>query len=866
MTNKFKHTAFLLFIAFCAHGIVINEFAASNRTSLRVNSGFPDWIELFNPSDSTVDLGGFSISDDPLDPFRYTFPTFFLEPYSYLILLATDDSIGVGDMIILNFKLDADGEFIGLYDPFGSVVDSIDFGPQKPDITTGHPREDLDLWTMFLTPTPGAPNDTISGWGFSGEPVISPSSRFFISPLNANIFGPNSRYSIDLSDPWITGVPFSTPIHIDTTSVLRARLKEPGMLPGNVVAATYFLEPLPNLPVFSITTDPRNLWNDTIGICVVGLDTLNPNYSQHGGDWERSARLQLIDLTYGIVFDEPGQIRVQGGGDRSRSIKAFRIKFDDSPLETQVLPAIERDRYTWLILRAGGNDGTSRIRTCLSQLLGIRSGTAVSGFRAVRLYVNGELFGLYNLREYIDEEFAREHFGDGDYDVMDYYNARSGSDSAWWATVDFFETRDLSIDTVFEQAMSLIDEWNFVNYQIINIYAGNTDWPAKNETRLRPRRDYGEWRWIIWDTDFGFGCFPTCYSPIDHNTLAWAIRPVAMPELNPNPFMNPEGQLWAVAILRSSMENDGFKKDFINRFADLLNTQLSADSVISRIDSLALANEDTENDEYEHHGWWIGDWYNSMVFLRDFAMVRPAFVRGHIIECFDLDSTAFVSIAPTIGGKIAINTLPAFRDGFEGLYFAGIPVKLRALADPGYRFAEWGDFTLPDSANIEVDPAIGLTLTPIFVIDTSFDGLCINELMALNDTTICDSIGEYDDWVELYFEGYSTINLRGCGFSDNPAEPFRYLFDDDLFMSPGDYILIWCDNDPEQGVEHTNFRLSAAGEWIGIYSPASSGGSLLDSMSFPMLEPIFPTEGFATAATQYVSCLILHRSLRMTTL
>jgi hypothetical protein len=108
--------------------------------------------------------------------------------------------------------------------------------------------------------------------------------------------------------------------------------------------------------------------------------------------------------------------------------------------------------------------------------------------------------------------------------------------------------------------------------------------------------------------------------------------------------------------------------------------------------------------------------------------------------------------------------------------------------------------------------------------------------MALNDTTICDSIGEYDDWVELYFEGYSTINLRGCGFSDNPAEPFRYLFDDDLFMSPGDYILIWCDNDPEQGVEHTNFRLSAGGEWIGIYSPASSGGSLLDSMSFPLLE------------------------------
>lgn len=106
--------------------------------------------------------------------------------------------------------------------------------------------------------------------------------------------------------------------------------------------------------------------------------------------------------------------------------------------------------------------------------------------------------------------------------------------------------------------------------------------------------------------------------------------------------------------------------------------------------------------------------------------------------------------------------------------------------------------------------------------------LFINEFMASNKTTIADEKGQYDDWVELYNGEDTTINLGYFYLTDDFTKKFKWKIPDSS-LQPKRWILIWCDNDTLQGVMHANFKLSAAGEQLGIFS---RDGKVIDSLKY----------------------------------
>ena len=108
----------------------------------------------------------------------------------------------------------------------------------------------------------------------------------------------------------------------------------------------------------------------------------------------------------------------------------------------------------------------------------------------------------------------------------------------------------------------------------------------------------------------------------------------------------------------------------------------------------------------------------------------------------------------------------------------------------------------------------------------------INELLSRNDTTLEDEFTEYDDWIELYNKGTSTVDLSGYYLSDNEAEPDKWELPANVELSPAAYLLIWADEDQEQGALHTNFKLSGSGESLLFSSPELV---LLDAIQFPEL-------------------------------
>ena len=108
----------------------------------------------------------------------------------------------------------------------------------------------------------------------------------------------------------------------------------------------------------------------------------------------------------------------------------------------------------------------------------------------------------------------------------------------------------------------------------------------------------------------------------------------------------------------------------------------------------------------------------------------------------------------------------------------------------------------------------------------------INELLAINETTNMDEAGEYDDWIELWNYSDVHVDLSGHYLTDINDNLEKWQFPDTgVVIGPGEFLIIWCDEDQEQGSLHTNFKLSSSGEFLALVAP--DGSTIIDSVSFP---------------------------------
>ncbi len=100
--------------------------------------------------------------------------------------------------------------------------------------------------------------------------------------------------------------------------------------------------------------------------------------------------------------------------------------------------------------------------------------------------------------------------------------------------------------------------------------------------------------------------------------------------------------------------------------------------------------------------------------------------------------------------------------------------------------------------------------------------LVINEFMASNDDTAADLNGEFDDWIELFNNSGSDIDLTGYSLTDNFDNLTKWTFPDGTIISGGNYLIIWADEDGSQEGLHANFKLSASGESIFLVDQSES--------------------------------------------
>ena len=723
--------------------IFINEIMASNASSIADEDGdFGDWIELFNKGDMAVNLEGSGLSDDYENPFRWVFPDINIYPGEYLLVWATGKD-RKGGQLHTNFRISRDGEEVILTSPGGTRIDEIPPTPVPTDLSYGrYPDGGKDLY-YFDKPTPGSSNNTGVIHGFLDDVVFSEEAGFYNEDISLELSHPDPEaviyYTTDGALPDTLSERYTGPLILTDRSdepnshstitntpldkvaknnIVRAVAVKPGYLNSPVSTASYFIFPGESdkysITVASLVTNYEFLFSDSVGIYVSGNHN---NFNQRGVEWERPASIEFFSDD--LNFQQDIGIRIHGSGTRGMTQKSLRIyarsMYGENRIYQKIFPELPYENYNRLIFRNSGNDwGDTMFRDAAIQTICGGLNFDIQAYRPLILFINGEYWGIHNIRERYDKHYIARVYGVDPENIdllttisqsSDQPIVKEGDSEHYLAMIEYLENNDMADDNHYEHIKTRMDISNFTDYQIANIYASNADWPGNNMDYWRLRTDYdpdagaghdGRWRWLMFDTDFGFNMLLSYNrgGVPSHNTLAFATQ------LGGTGWPNPE---WTTFLLRAMLENGEFRTGFINRFSDLLNTVFLPGRVAGIINDMKYALEPEMPDHIirwnrPHPG--MSRWYDNVGAMIDFAYERPGYQRDHIRSYFNLgnDVEIELSVDDPEKGFTRINTIdiipttPGIGEQpypWTGIYFQGVPVRVEAVPRPGYRFSHW---------------------------------------------------------------------------------------------------------------------------------------------------------------------------------
>ena len=741
-----------------------------------------------------------------------------------------------------NFKLKSEGETILLSDADGQILDLKGAGEMLTDVSYGRQPDGGNQWYYFREPTPGSANTTTAfGSTLSGVPQFSHEGGFYDSGISLELSGSTGDtiyYSLDGSIPTAESEVFSLPRPIDATTVVRARIIHDDALPGRTSTNTYLMGRSFSLPVLSIATTPANLWDRETGIYVMG-DSASAEYPHFGAnfweDWEKPAHIEFYEPDGALGFELDAGIKIFGGWSRGQDQKSFSIfargQYGTGEIDYRLFHDKDISEFEAFVLRNSGNDGPrSMFRDGLVSSLLRDLDIERQAFRPSIVYVNGGYWGILNIREKVNEHFvaSNKRVDPDNIDLLEGYgNAIHGDAVHYNAMRNFISNNDLSEDANYQYVKTQIDVANFMLYTVTMIYVDNRDWPGNNIKFWRPRTPTGKWRWIVFDTDFAFGLWDQ-YSFLQ-NTLEFALEPDGPGWPNPP---------WSTLLLRRLMMNSGFKRDFVNCFADRLNTTFEAQRVLDMI----AHYEDMLADEMSLHlDRWnrsMTEWNDHLSIMRTFAGNRTRHVIEHIKDRFGLPDTHLVTlnVSDSHAGSIRINTMEIDSYPWSGTYFEGNPIQVSAVPHQGHRFTGW---TGMDSGLqiLTLDLTGDVDLVAQFEQDADYvSPIVINEISY-------DPPGDSDaeDWVELYNNSEITMDISGWVLRDSD-DAHAFALPAHSQIEGRSYVILTRDGsafsaiypETDNAIGDFDFGLAASGDSVRLYDDT---GYLIDSVMYTNSAP-----------------------------
>ncbi|MFC2124620.1 CotH kinase family protein [Bacteroidota bacterium] len=726
-----------------------------------------------------------------------------------------------------NFKISSAGEHLVLSDLTGQRLDSVYTAKIPADISLGRKPDGSNSWMFFAEPTPDLPNTT-EGWSTTPVPSVQFSmlGGFYQSSMNLELSTTNPSdsifYTIDGSEPDKTDSLYSSEIVLSKTTTIRARVIWSGHLPGEIGTNTYLINEPHDLPVVSVNTDPLNLWDEDYGIYVMGKNA-SVDYPYMGAnfweDWERPANIAMYEPNGTLAFQLDAGIKIFGNWSRGQAQKSLSIhtrkSYGYDGIYYKIFNEKDLSEFKTIVLRNSGNDfNNTMLRDAYANRILTSLNLDHQAYRPAVVYINGEYWGIQNIREKVNEEFI--HFNHGIkeslIDILEFNGSVvKGNPEHYNALLEYLSSRNLANGDHYNYVSKQIDIENYIKYLVGNIFIDNQDWPGNNTKYWRERSAYGKWRWIVFDLDAAFSAWFEDNKTF--NTLEFALDPDGPGWPNPP---------WSTFLFRKMMENQSFKYDFINCFADNLNTIFKPAILEGHLNEMkSVIEPEIQNHLIRWDGGNIDNWEYNIFKIRDFVRSRWRYVRDHIRSEFNLSGTFEISLNTKGNGQIKVNTITLNSFPWSGLYFNDIPVKIEAIPDPGYKFFEWQGIETYDREHLRLNAHSTTAITAVFVTSEEVaDEVIINEINY-------NSSADFDagDWVELYNVSDHGINVSGWVIKDDNDE-HEFVFPSSTIIDSRGFLVV-CENKDRflglfpfvKSVEgEMDFGFSSGGECIRLFT------------------------------------------------
>jgi hypothetical protein len=755
-----------------------------------------------------------------------------------------------------NFRIKANGEPVYLSNNRGEILDSLPIISVPNDYSFGLTRGMKDEYGFFAEPSPGYTNTSDYASSITLDSVIVLNDDSVYDSLQVIKFQTANSidsvyYTLDGSEPGLDDLLYTDSIKIRETSVIRCRILKHGSLPGPISTRTIFTGRKHDLNIFSIAMEPNDLWDFETGIYVMGPNA-NPNVPYNGAnfwqDWERPAHFEILNPEGDLLFEQSAGTKIFGGRSRTKPHKSqtfyARSRYGEGEFLYPLFSKKQHTSYEAFIIRNSGNDwGKAMLRDAITAHISEEMKLDHQAYEPVAQYINGEYWGLINMREKIHEHFisAQYHVDPDEVNLIQgNMNIQAGSLNRYNELLEYLRTKDLTDDSVFSELRSYIDLDYYKRYWALNVYINNKDWPSNNSKFWSTNTPGAQWRWIEYDTDFAYS--PWGEKDYNINTLLFALS-----EGNLHTYANKP---WATEVIRMLIQNEQYQKEICNTFADGLNYYFHPDRMLPVIDS--FQNRIKSEAPYHFSRWELSldDWYIQVDKIREYFQNRPFQMKKHLMERFNIsgEHNVVVDLNDPEGGKVRINTITPGTYPFEGSYFHDISITMEAIPAPGYMFSYWEGDVVEDSTVISFDMLADGYFKAVFVQVTDEE-----PDMVINEINYCSS-PERDtkDWIEIYNNSNTPVDLSGWYLEDGFSGK-QFYFQSETTMQIGSYLVInhsrpdfkryFPENGPIAG--DMEIKLDSISDGIGIYTPE---GVLHDYVIYESLRP-WPEEANGTGAT-----------------
>lgn len=871
-----------------AQSVVINELmVANNDMFLDPTLNFGGWVELYNPTESAIDLAGYSLSNGTT---TYTISTSTpVAAGGFAVLWFEHNSL---DATQVNFKLDFAGGTLYVYDATGTLADSYTYPQAATRTSFARTIDGAGEWSLTAGPTPGDTNATSTFASVQlPAPQVSRQSEVIDGAVTFIVTIPEGatlRYTTDGTTPTLTNGQTSELGVFATaqTTTYRFRLFSDGYLPSPVVARTFLKRDADyTLPIVSIVSDWRYINGDSLGPLTkgVGLGTRGNGQADPcnwNADWDRPVNFEYFVPTgggsYECVLNQEADLESCGGWSRAYSLHSFKLKSTKIAegvnfLDYPIFAAKPYIKNKVLQVRNGGQDTECRLKDPALQTIALSSGIALEGqaYQPVHHFHNGDYYGVINIREPNNRYYAYANYGldDGEVDVFEVR-----ADSGYWQMNGTSDAYDqlvaLSADYANNQSAveALLDIDEFINYSAVQLYLGNNDWPQNNFKGFRDRSD-GRFKLVLYDTDYAF----STSSPFELMAGKYDYTWAELYDADGLTGITRTQDIGYVSLFFNLMTDATLCRRFADTFCLMGGSVYHPDRSAAIIDSIcalttpALAIEGGSNE-------------STATTLKTELASRPATSLSALTSysAFGLGSLTQVdcSVVSNVAcARLMVNDVEIPLGWFDGTLLA--PATLTASAPAAFSFRGWYTVertTAVDSLlswlshrSLSADDWEGLlagatlvseeeafslptygTVSCIAVYDALDEAtlvaaggtpVCINEVCASNHSYLSDA-GTKGDWVELFNCTGEAIDLAGMYLSDDPSDAHRWQVPTDgslsTTISAYGHKLIWCDGQQGQRDLHASFRLSASKG--GVVNLTAANDSWSDTIAWTSMD------------------------------